>query len=267
MSFAAAPTKGGEHITINFGLVAVPIVVLNGIDEGATAISRNLYTPDGNRVSMRTVDSETGTEYARNQLIKRYTTDDGVVIDLSDEEIAGALAAENGTSELIGVYPLTEVSVYRAAGPVQVRPQTLKQGTKTIRLYDKVYALFFGALADAGSFALVRYVSRGKPKLLVLFGDGTGQWVHWANEVRAEAPKPHLEISDKEREAATMLLETFTYSTADPIPNEAVEAVKAYAELKAKGAGPVSQEQIVPVAAVPDLMALLLESLPKGVKV
>lgn len=260
MANAKAPSRG-DSITINFGLVSIPVKVMNGIDEDATKITRNRYTPDGNRASMQNVDSETGKVFAVSEMTMKYTTEQGVIIDLSDEEIAAAMGVENGDSELVGIYPLSELRKYDQAGPAQIRPQTMKVGSKTTRPYDKAFALFMGALEDAESFALVRYVTRGKPKIMAVFGDGRAAHLHWSNEVREQAAMPIVEVSEKESAMAKQLLETLMDCTAPlPIDNEAVEAVRTYAELKAKGEQPAAKAQ-EKVSTADDLMAMLEASL------
>lgn len=259
MPNASAPSRGGDKITINFGLVSIPIHIYNGVDEEATRIVRNQFTPKGNRVSQRTFDSETGEEYTRAELIMKYTPSTGVPVELSDDEITAALGVANGESELVGVYPASEMGKYATSGPAQVRPQTQKVGTKTVRPFDKAFALFVGALHDANSFALVKYVSRGKPKLLAIAPDGRAMFLHWDNEVRAQAPLPVVEVSDKERAMASQLLKTLAKKVAPKMENESVEAVRTYAETKATGATmPVYKEK---VATGDDLMAMLEASL------
>lgn len=260
MSHAPAPTRG-DKLTINFGLVSIPVQVFNGVDENATKITRHQYTPDGNRTSQKTFDCETDKEVARADIVMKYTCADGTAVDLTDEEIAAAMGVENGESDLVGIYPLSELAKYAQAGPAQVRPQVQKVGTKTTRPFDKAFALFFGALQDAGSFALIKFVTRGKPKLMAVWGEGEAALLHWSNEVREKAPTPVVEISDKERAMASKLLKTLSGKTAPlPMDNEAVEAVRTYAELKAKGEQPATKEKAEPKTA-DDLMAMLEASI------
>lgn len=256
---AAAPSRG-DNLTINFGLVAIPVKVMNGIDEDATKISRNMYTPDGNRCSFKFADSETGNEFSKSQMTMRYVTENGVVVDLSDVEIANAMGVSNGDSELIGIYPIEELGKYKQSSPAQVRPQTHKAGSKVTRPYDKAFALFFGALTDMESFALIKFVSRGKPKLLAVLGDGSAAYLHWSNEVREEAKKPLVEVTAQEQAMASQLVKKlFAKKAPAPIDNEGVEAVRAFAELKAQGQTPAAK--VEKVSTADDLMALLEASL------
>lgn len=260
MSMASAPTRG-DKLTIQFGLVNVPVTVYNGVDENAAKIKRSRYSPQGNKVEQHNIDPVTGEEIAFSDFVLKYETSEGTLVDLDDDEVALAMGVANGDSKLVGVYPLSETKVFRYDGPLQIMPQTTKVGTKTTHPYDKAFALFIGALSDSATFAVVWYVTRGKPKLVAIFPDGSARSVFWDNEVRADVQHPIVEVTLAERELANKLVASLMTKTAEPIENEAVEKVRLYAEAKAAGGAPTMPAP-VEVKSTDDIMALLAASVP-----
>lgn len=234
---AKAPTRSSGKLNIQFGLVTVPVAIFNGADEEAVKIKRNMRVGEGHAVKYVQTDGNTGETVAASSIYKVYTTEDGTEITLTDEEIALAMGEENGTCSVEGFFPIPELSRYEITDILQVRPQTTKSGKKTVRPYDKPFALLMGAMEDTQTFALLRWTLRGTPRLGVLTADGSLRVVRWENEVREALPllPEEVTLSEDERALALTLIKQMTGTGAPTMECEAVTRVKVYAETKAAG--------------------------------
>jgi DNA end-binding protein Ku len=72
---------------LRLSLVSCPIYLMPATSE-SERIRLNMINPEtGNRVSMRTVDGETGEEVPRNKTIKAYELEKGQYVTLEPEEL------------------------------------------------------------------------------------------------------------------------------------------------------------------------------------
>lgn len=255
---ATAPSRG-DKLTLSFGLINIPVTVFNAMDENAGKIKREMRTSAGNPVGFATSDKVTGELVSRESTKMVFGTEKGEV-ELSDEEIASAMGQENGSCELIGVYPSDDISDLFTAGYRQVRPQTVLVGKKKTNPYDKVFSLFMQVLRTDDMIALIRYTLRGKPQIGALDGYGWLHVLHWEDEIREELPLEEVEVSEKEFDYASDLIQSYVQSSKFPeLTNDGVAKVREYAENKAAGAKPKDVE-VPKQTTADDLMAQLMAS-------
>ena len=257
MTHSPAPSRASGSLTIQFGIVSVPVSVFTGIEE--KKVTRKMRTPAGNAVKMLTVDSETGEVVSRQETTHVYVMDDGTEVPLSDEEIASAMGEENGSCQVVGMYPMAELANYSVASVAQIRPATVKVGKKTTSPNNKPFVLLMQAMAAKGAIALVRYTLRGVPRLGAITPDGQMRVLYWDDEVRAARPMPEDTCSGAELALAGQLVDMMMEPKPPVLDNDAVARVEAYVAAKAQGMTPVE------VAKAPeptmDLMAALKASL------
>lgn len=258
MTHSPAPSRGSGKLTINFGIVPIPVSVFNGIEE--QEVHRSMRH-DGHAVKFVTVDGETGEVIARQATTKVFVMDDGTEVPLTDEEIAAAMGEENGSCEIVGFYPLSQMSKYVVASMLQVRPQTSGSGKNITHPFDRSFVLLMTALATREAFALVRYTLRGKPRLGALTSEGTLRVLYWDDEVREALPLPTAELKADELMMAGMLMDSLMSDEAPVFDNVAVTKVREY--VAAKAAGTITTAQAAPTAPAMDLMAALKASLEK----
>jgi non-homologous end joining protein Ku len=263
---AKAPTRG-DKITISFGLVNIPVVLYNSIDDEGGKITRQMRTAAGNAVAFSTADKVTGEIVERSATHMVYVTPEGEV-ELSDEEIAAAMAQENGTSEIIGVYDADAIQDRFTAGYRQVRPQTVKVGTKNTRPYDKVFGLFMAQLAATDSVVVLRYTLRGKPQMGALDGWGWMHVFHWDEEVREELPlgTDGAVYTEAELDMAGQLLQAYVKKELPDFHNDGIAKVREYAEAKAKGVAKAPSTEAPVQTNADDLMAQLMASVENAKK-
>lgn len=260
-AFAKAPARSTGKLVIQFGPVSVPVDVFNGIEDEANKVKRSMRSPQGNPVAFKKMDPETGEMLAQADISYVVASEDGTEVGLSDEEMEAAMKLENGTSELVGFYDMARADAFVTRSLMQIRPQTMKTGKKVSRPFDRAYALLMGAMKAQGTFALIKYVMRGKLHLAGIFPNGEMREFYWANELRAEREMPEVELTAKELELASALVSTMTSDAPPALENTAVMAVRDYVESKAAGAAPKEAPAAAPALESFDLEALLSASL------
>ena len=262
MALAKAPARSTGKLTIQFGLVSVPVDVFNGVEEDANKISRNMRVKKtGAPVKFLNADGETGEIINRDETYYVVVTDDGTEVPLSDEEIDKAMGLTNGECNLVGFFDLQHLHAYETKSLLQVRPQTVKVGKKTTHPNVKPFALLMRGMQSTGTFALLTYVMRGKLHLAGLTSDGTLRDFYWMNELREDRDMPEVEVTEKEAAMALMLIDTMKQETLPVLENEAVKAVREFVDAKAHGEVVESTAKAeVPTGEV-DLEALLAASL------
>lgn len=255
---APAPTRSSGSLTIQFGLVSVPVQLFSSVDADASKVTRQMRTEAGNPVKFINADATTGEVINRSDTHYVYVKDDGTEVPLSDEEIAEAMGENNGDCHVVGFYPMDELSKYTTESLAQVRPATTKSGKNTLHPYDKPFALLMAALAVEDAFALIRYTLRGKPRLGALTSDGTLRVLHFADEIREARPMPEVPLSADELAMAQNLIGLLMENEAPLVENDAIQKVRTYVD--AKAAGVTVTEPIKVKAETTDLMAALAAS-------
>lgn len=252
---AKSPSRASGSLTISFGLVSVPVQVFGGIED--SGIKRNRFNKStGNPVGMQNFDKETGEILGYDALELRYTTDDGSIVELTDDEIAAAANASNGFAEVVAFVKNENLSRYHQEGVSQLRPENGKKGKNTPA--QKAFVLLTKAMEDRDVFALVRYCLRGKPRIGAFTSDGYLRTLAFADEVREALPLPEATVTDQELAMAGSLVDVLMDEEGPELEDEASAKIRAYANTKAAG-GDVSIEEHE-VGETVDLMAALTAS-------
>lgn len=264
MAKATAPSRSSGSLTISVGLVNVPVSVYSGTED--TGVKRSRYSPAGNPVGMKNFDKVTGEDVEYGDLVMRYATPDGKLVELSDDEVAAASGASNGAAEVIAVLKRSFLDEYAQESLLQIRPQNggkAKQSPVAV----KAYALLMAALTKMDAFLLVRYSLRGKVRIGAVTGDGYLRVLYFDDEIRQTLAKPDPAtsgVTEQELDLATQLLEVYEVDDAPQVEDESSAKVRAYAEAKAEG-GDVIEMESTP-APVSDLMAALTASVEAAKK-
>lgn len=258
---APAPGRSTGTLTLSVGLVNIPVAVYGGTQE--TGVKRSRFSAAGNPVGMRNYDKETGELVPFEELSLRYETDEGVLVELSDEEIAAAVDATNGVAEVVAVVDEEQARrEYVTESLLQIRPSN-GSAKKKNPVAQKAFALLMGALEKDHLALVVRYCLRGKPRVGVVTSDGFLRVVYFDDEIREAAPMPTVEsagVTEDELELAGALLKAYYVEEAPAIEDEASAKIRAYAETKA-AAGEVPEAPEKQAVPVTDLMAALSASL------
>lgn len=258
MAKAAAPSRASGTLTIGFGLVSVPVSVFSGIED--SGVKRQRYSKAGNPVGMQNFDKETGEVVEYGDLQMRYAADDGTLIELTDEEIAYAVGAENGRAEVVGFVPLTQLLRYQQESLMQVRPAA-GANKKPSPAFQKAFMLLMTGMEKRKVFALVSYCLRGKPRVGALTPDGFLRQLAFDDEVREAIAMPSVALTKAETEMATKLIDTMLLPEAPVMDDEASSRIREYAETKAKSGQGVSIPEKKAIDEGEDLMKALEASI------
>jgi DNA end-binding protein Ku len=156
------PSWNGQ---LRLSLVSCPIYLSPATSE-ADRIRLHMINPEtGNRISMRTVDSETGEEIARDRLVKGYEVEKGQYVILEPEEIEALAVESSRVLNLASFIDRAEVDPLYISTPYYVYPD--KGG-------EEAYRVIAQAMANKKRAALGRIVlsTREHPVMVEPFDDG-----------------------------------------------------------------------------------------------
>jgi DNA end-binding protein Ku len=129
------PSWNGQ---LRLSLVSCPIYLSPATSE-AERIRLNMINPEtGNRISMRTVDSETGEEISRDRLVKGYEVEKGQYIILDPEEIDSLAVESSRVLDLAHFINRSEVEPLYISTPYYVYPD--KGGEEAYRVIAQAMA-------------------------------------------------------------------------------------------------------------------------------
>ena len=156
------PSWNGQ---LRLSLVSCPIYLSPATTE-ADRIRLHMINPEtGNRISMRTVDSETGEEVARDKLVKGYEVEKGQYVILEPEELDDLAVESTRILDLSGFINRSDVDPLYIAAPYYVYPD--KGG-------EEAYRVISQAMANKKRVALGRIVlsTREHPVMVEPFMGG-----------------------------------------------------------------------------------------------
>ena len=249
--------------TISFGLVAIPVKLFSAVSKKSVSFNQ-LDERDMARIRYRKVNADTGAEVAEEHIVKGYEVSKGryVVIDADDLEPLIPVATK--TVDLEEFVSLDEIDPLLFDSAYYVAPD----GS------PKAYALLCEAMEATNKVALGRFVMRSKQyvaAIRALDGRLVMSTLVYANELIDPTVVPDLdtvrdvEVSDKERAMAEMLVESLT-STFDvtKYSDDHSAQVMELIEAKAAGGDPVSAAGTAAKPKVVDIMAALEASVAEA---
>lgn len=247
---------------VSFGLVNVP-VRLYSATENHDIQFRQVHRTDGGRIRYKRFCSKDGDEVAYDDIAKGYETEDGEMVVLTDEDMAGLPTRSS-----------KEISVEKFVPEDQIDPMLLDKSyyLEPDKSATKPYILLREALDREGRMAIVTVAIRTRMTLAVLRvreGVIVMQTMLWADEIRS--PEfAHLdeagEASEKEMSMARMLIDELA-GDWDPDEFEDDYAIAVESVVKAKLEGGEVQaptEEDEDTGEVVDLLAALSRSVEKA---
>lgn len=259
---ANAPSRSTLKLTLTIGMIPLALDVFSAVEE--SNISRSMYVKDGgvlHKCGMTTYDTVTGKNIEKSDVTKCVETPEGVLVEISDDELQALLASENGTCTFLGFLPQEKFD-YSTEKPYQVRPQKVKTKANP---YEKPFVLIMDAMRETETVALLSFVNRGKTRYAAIDCDGRLATLRFDEEVREERPMPTAVLSDQERAMGVTFIDTFKLDEAPVFHDEDSGKLMQFAVDKAKTLAE-GGEVVIPTADAPvaesggDLMALLAQS-------
>ncbi len=249
---------------VSFGLVNVP-VRLYSATENHDVQFRQVHRTDGGRIRYKRFCSIDGEEVAYDDIAKGYETEDGEMVILTDEEMAGLPTRSS-----------KEISVEKFVPEDQIDPMLLDKSyyLEPDKSATKPYVLLREALETQGRMAVVTVAIRTRMTMAVLRvreGVIVMQTMLWPDEIRSAdfaAVDEAGEASEKEMAMARLLIDELAGDyDADEFEDDYAIAVQDLVRSKIEGGevrAPETEEE--EGGEVVDLLAALAQSVEKAKK-
>ncbi|WP_338748572.1 Ku protein [Janibacter alittae] len=249
---------------VSFGLVNVP-VRLYSATENHDVQFRQVHRTDGGRIRYKRFCSIDGEEVSYDDIAKGYETEDGEMVVLTDEDMAGLPTRSS-----------KEISVEKFVPEDQIDPMLLDKSyyLEPDRSATKPYVLLREALRAQGRMAVVTVSIRTRMTMAVLrVRDGVivMQTMLWPDEIRSAdfaAVDEAGEASEKEMSMARLLIDELAGDyDADEFEDDYAIAVENLVKAKIEG-GEVRAPEVEEDEGgeVVDLLAALAKSVDKAKK-
>lgn len=226
-------------MTLSWGMVAIPVQIFSGTEDGGFKRSEYVKMDDGSfaKVGRQQIVKDTGHAVSNDEIIKAVEVEGGIV-EISDDEVASLIGEANGTAKVICFVKQSALfsGTYILGGLEQMRPAMRRSGKQ--KVFDPAatesFALLIAAMRKTASFAVVKVVARGKPKFAALLPNGDLYTLLFDEQVRERLPMPEVAF---EKEALDMGMQLIEHFQKDPpeLHDDATANILAYAEKKAKG--------------------------------
>jgi DNA end-binding protein Ku len=248
---------------VSFGLVSVPVRVY-----AATANHdirfHQVHELDGGRIRYKRFCEVCDAEVAHADIVKGYETEDGELVTLDDEDMAGLPASAGREIEVVEFVPAEQVD------PLLLdRSYYLEPDSRAV----KPYALLREALRQADRMAVAKVALRHRETLALLRVRGQVivlQTMLWPDEVREpdfEMLRDEVELRPQELQMAASLVGTMG-ADFDPtqFDDEYKKAVEDLIEYKRQhgGARPAPAVAEAGGAQVSDLLTALQRSVEEA---
>lgn len=217
---------------VSFGLVNVPVRVFSATQNHDIRFHQ-VHATDGGRVRYRRTCTECGEEVAYADIAKGYESDDGNLVVLSDEDLAGLPLATGKEIDVVEFVGADEVDPLLLDKSYYLEPEA-----KAI----KPYVLLREALDRTDRMAVVKVALRQRESLAVLrVRDDVIvlQTMLWPDEIRSpdfDVLDTDVALRDQEMAMASSLVESLTAAfDASQFEDEYSQAVKTLVETKLEG--------------------------------
>ncbi|WP_435200241.1 Ku protein [Janibacter sp. GS2] len=246
---------------VSFGLVNVP-VRLYSATENHDVQFRQVHRTDGGRIRYKRFCSVDGEEVAYDEIAKGYETEDGEMVVLTDEEMAGLPTRSS-----------KEISVEKFVPEDQIDPMLLEKSyyLEPDASATKPYVLLREALEAQGRMAIVTVSIRSRMTMAVLRvreGVIVMQTMMWPDEIRSAdfaAVEEAGEATEKEMSMARMLIDELAGDyDPDEFEDDYALAVEDLVKAKIEGGEVRAPEVEEEGGEVVDLLAALAKSVEKA---
>jgi DNA end-binding protein Ku len=257
--------------TITFGLVSIPVELLSAVRPRQTAMK--LVDKDGHALGRQYHCSKEGKKLDQDDLVRGYETDDGKMVEITDEEFESVAPEMSADIELRNFVPLEQIPPLYFQKPYFLAPSGKS---------SKAYHLLAATMEKTGRVGIGSFVMRGHEYLVAIVSDNgvlRADTLRYVDEIRTPEsiglPKP---AKGKKGEAFAKAIDELTRKELDVSELQDQEAAALQDLVKAKQKDsdnvihqPGLEEDDPEVAAggakIIDLMQVLRKSLSKNVVV
>lgn len=163
--------------TITFGLVSIPVDLLSAVQPRQTALK--LVDKSGHALGREYHCSKEGKRLDRDDLVRGYETEQGKIIEITDEEFESVAPEMSGDIELRSFVPLAQIAAMYFQKPYFLAPSGRSA---------KAYHLLAATLERTGRVGIGSFVMRGHEYLVAILSDNgmlRADTLRHADEVRS----------------------------------------------------------------------------------
>ncbi len=260
---ATTAARSIASLTLNFGLVNVPVKLYSATESGAD-IQFKMLDKDGGRLKQQYISERTRKVVARKDMVKGYEVEKDHFVLFSPDELKSLEEGSSHVIEIVSFIPLASIDPLFYDRSYLLAPD--KRG-------EKPYALLRDAMQKAGRCALAKWSWKAKQYLVQVRATDDGlilQQLRYADEVRSlkdlnidDAP-----VKPAELQLALQLVDQIASDDFNPeaFEDEEKQRVLAAIDEKIKGNELVASshsEEAPASGQVIDLMDALRSSLQK----
>lgn len=250
---------------ISFGLVNIPISLVNGMNRSETVRFNLLRKSDHSRIHNKRVAEADNEEVGRDEIVKGYEYEKDKYIEVTEEDLNRVAIKSTHTIDIQSFVPLQDLKPTYFSEPYFIQPE--KGGEKAFRLLTDV-------LSEKKMAGISKVVFRGgREHLVALIPDGkklTAEVLHFAEDLQPSdtISIPDVKVSDRELEMAKKLVESMESEwNPEEYKDEYEKALKKMLEDKVAGKKPVKEtKKEARPSNVIDLVGVLQKSLRESAK-
>ncbi|MFB7514025.1 Ku protein [Streptomyces sp. NPDC056144] len=222
---------------ISFGLVSIPIKLVNATESRSVSF-RQIHLKDGGRVRYKKVCELDGEEVSTAEIGKAYEEADGVMIPITDQDLAALPLPTAKTIEIVAFVPAGEID------PLQMETAYYLSANGVPAA--KPYTLLREALKRSDKVAVAKFALRGRERLGMLRVVDDVIAMHgllWPDEIRAPegvAPQTAVTVREAELDLADALMATLGEVDISSLHDDYREAVEEMIAAKAEGGAAVA---------------------------
>ncbi len=265
-----APVRSFWSGTITFGLVSIPVDLMSAIRPRQTAMK--LVDKAGHALGRQYHCSKEGKKLSNDELVRGYETENGKMIEITDEEFESVAPEMSGDIELRNFVPLEQIPPMYFQKPYFLAPSGKSA---------KAYHLLAATMERTGRVGIGSFVMRGREYLVAIVPDNgvlRADTLRYADEIRTPdaigLPK-RAKVAAKKVEQFSKAIEALASDKLDVSELEDEEAAALQQLVKAKqkdsdniihptGLEEADGDAPAEGAKVIDLMAVLRKSLSKN---
>jgi DNA end-binding protein Ku len=173
---AVAPVRPFWSGTITFGLVSIPVDLLSAVRARQTGLK--LVDKSGHALGRRYHCSKEGKELDNNELVRGFQTEDGKMIEITDEDLESVAPEMSGDIDLRNFVPLEQIPPMYFQKSYFLAPSGKSA---------KAYHLLAATMERSGRVGIGSFVMRGHEYLVAIVSDHgvlRADTLRYADEIR-----------------------------------------------------------------------------------
>jgi DNA end-binding protein Ku len=250
---------------ISFGLVNIPISLINGMNRQENIHFNLLRKSDHSRIHNKRIAEADDEEVGKDEIIRGYEYEKDKYIEITDEDLDRVAIKSTHTIDIQSFVPIKDLKPIYFCEPYFIQPE--KGGEKAFRLLTET-------LKNKGVAGISKVVFRGgREHLVALIPDGkrlTAEVLHFEEDLQPSdtVTVPDVKITDRELNMAKKLVESMeTEWNPHEYKDDYEKALHEMIEDKVAGKKPAKEpKKATRPSNVIDLVDILQKSLQSSGK-